>query len=62
MSNIKIVNVSNWNVSSITNFEYCFTRLDNIEYIEGLDTWDMSNANTINGMYDNKNIFCYYRP
>lgn len=53
ISNIKIVNVSNWNVSSITNFEYCFTRLDNIEYIEGLDTWDMSNANTINGMFSN---------
>lgn len=53
MSNIKIVNVSNWNVSSITNFEYCFTRLDNVEYIEGLDTWDMSNANTINGMFSN---------
>lgn len=53
MSNIKILNVSNWNVSSITNFEYCFTRLDNIEYIEGLDTWDMRNANTINAMFSN---------
>lgn len=53
MSNIKTVDVSNWDVSSITNFEYCFTRLDNIEYIEGLNTWDMSNANTINGMFSN---------
>lgn len=53
MENIKIINVSNWNVSSISNFEYCFTRLDTIEYIEGLNTWDMSNANTINGMFSN---------
>ena len=53
MSNIKIVNVSDWNVSSISNFEYCFTWLDNVEHIEGLDTWDMSNANTINGMFYN---------
>lgn len=53
MSNIKIIDVSDWNVSSISNFEYCFTRLDTIEYIEGLNTWDMSNANTINGMFSN---------
>lgn len=53
MSNIKVVIVYNWNVSSITNFNYCFTRLDNVEYIEGLDTWDMSNANSINGMFSN---------
>lgn len=53
IENIKNVNVSDWNVSSINNFEYCFTRLDTIEHIEGLNTWDMSNANTINGMFSN---------
>lgn len=49
------IDVSDIDTSGINNFSNVFSRLDNLKYIHGLNTWDMSKATTLASMF-----YCCY--
>ena len=49
--NLKKLDVSGWNVSTIENLSYTFNDIRLVDEIIGLNTWDVSNVNNINGLF-----------
>lgn len=49
--NLKKVDVSGWNVATIENLSYTFINCEVINEFIGLNTWDVSKVNNINGLF-----------
>ena len=45
------IDVSDIDTSAIRNFNHVFSKLENLNYIHGLNTWDMSKAYTLGSMF-----------
>lgn len=50
---IKTLKVYNWKVDNISNFDYMFHHCHHLEHIEGLHTWNMRNAKSLNECFSN---------
>ena len=52
VSDLKIINVSNWDVSNVTNMSSCFDACSEVTDIIGISDWDVSNVTNMSGMFD----------
>ncbi|MBR3898141.1 MAG: BspA family leucine-rich repeat surface protein [Bacilli bacterium] len=51
--NIKVIDVSNWDLSKTTNISNLFHSSSTIREIKGLNTWDTSNITDMSGLFTN---------
>ena len=49
--NLKIINVSNWDVSNVTDMNSCFDACSQVTNIIGISDWDVSNVIDMRGMF-----------
>lgn len=50
-ANITLLDTTNWNLSKLIEATYCFRLCTNLKKIIGVENWDMSSADVVNGMF-----------
>ena len=52
LSNVKQINVTNFDISHVTDMTNMFSRDTNLTEIKGLSTWNVGNVTSMNSMFD----------